>query len=117
MVIAGVILITGAVIDGIKGKNETNKTIEKTSVGYVGIMFKSENDSVVISTVLKNHSAYRAGLKVGDKIIEVNNTKIDKLNIKDVGKFISGTPNTFVQINVQRRDSIFSFLLIREEIK
>jgi S1-C subfamily serine protease len=44
--------------------------------GFVGVEF-DEKDGVVISKVLSGSPAAKAGVKVGDKLVEVKNTEIE----------------------------------------
>lgn len=66
-----------------------------------------------------NSPAYKAGLRPGDTIIEVNDKRADNLTSTEVANLLKGPRNTKVQIVVQREgvDKPITFNVIRDEVK
>lgn len=69
------------------------------SVAPQGSIIK--NQALTITNVVPNSPAEKAGLKTGDKIISLNNTKAD-LNIETVQSFIKSHDNEEVKVLVER---------------
>ena len=70
----------------------------------VGIIISSDknNDTCIISDVLKNSPAEKAGLKAGDKIISVDGNNISGLSVSDISALTKGKNNTKVVISIYR---------------
>ena len=62
--------------------------------------------------------AYRAGLRPGDMLIEVNDKRVDNLSTSEIAEMLKGPKGTKVQVKVTREGSAqpITFNLVRDEI-
>ncbi len=77
-----------------------NKRLKGGSVG-IGIEIAKKNNKIVIMTSLYGGPAYLAGIRSGDKIIQINNVAITNQNLAKINDELSGLPNTFVTIYIE----------------
>lgn len=62
--------------------------------------------------------AYRAGIRPGDMLVEVNDKRVDTLSTSEIAEMLKGPKGTKVQVKVSREGSSqpLTFNLIRDEI-
>ena len=62
--------------------------------------------------------AYRAGIRPGDLLLEVNDKRVDNLSTSDIAELLKGPKGTKVQVKVMREGSSqpLTFNLLRDEI-
>ena len=86
--------------------------------GGVGISIGVRNDKVTILEVLDGYSAQKQGIRVGDVVTGIGETKVTAEKIDDISSLVKGEPGTPVQIKILRpseKDTL-EFNLIREEV-
>lgn len=67
----------GVVSSGSRKLYGIEALIENANKGYIGIMFAvGEKDQVIVSDVVKDAAAFKAGLKPGDQLVEVAGEKV-----------------------------------------
>jgi carboxyl-terminal processing protease len=94
-------------------QNFTNTFSGQT--GVVGLYAENKAGQVVITIVFFNGPAYRAGIRVGDVILEINRVKLDKdVDSSETGLMIRGLPGTSVHLKIQRGEQILDFDIIRQ---
>lgn len=73
---------------------------------------------VIVISPIPGSPAYRAGIKPGDEIEEINHEKVISLNNDDIVDRISGAPGTTVNITLKRRGTgrRMEMTFTREEI-
>ena len=83
---------------------------------------KDADGNAVMRTIVKfpfsGSPAFKAGLRPGDAIMEVNDKKTDTLAMSDVAELLKGPPRTKVQV-VAKRDGVgqpITFNIVRDEI-
>jgi carboxyl-terminal processing protease len=98
---------------------EDYKFITTGQYGGVGALIHTKGDYVYVSEPYEGFAAERAGLKAGDKILEVNGEDAKGKNSDDLSKILKGTPGTEISIKVERKgtDQPLVFNLKRETIK
>ena len=71
----------------------------------IGIQFKINKDSVVVTKVLDGAPSKKAGVKAGDRILMANNDTISGIKLKeeDVMGILKGAPDTEVKLSIYRR--------------
>lgn len=86
--------------------------------GGVGISIGVLNDKVTILEVLDGYSAQKQGVRVGDVIVKINETKVNPNIIDDISFLVKGEPGTPVKLKVLRtsEQDTLTFDLVREEV-
>ena len=87
--------------------------------GGLGIEISIRDSYITIVSPIEGTPAMRAGIRPGDKIIEIDKKSTKNMGINDAVKLLRGTPGTSVNISIAREgeDEILSFDLVREVIK
>jgi carboxyl-terminal processing protease len=85
--------------------------------GGIGITIGLKDSMIVITDIVEGYSAQKEGLRVGDKIIEIDGTRMDGKRIGDVRAFVRGAPGTQLKMKILRGDREIDFVLTRQEIK
>ncbi|MEI7811744.1 MAG: S41 family peptidase [Ignavibacteria bacterium] len=85
--------------------------------GGIGVSIGLRNNNITIIDILDGYSAQRQGIRIGDILTMVNNTKVTKENFEEVSSLVKGTPGTEVELTIQRgTDEILKVKLQREEV-
>jgi carboxyl-terminal processing protease len=86
--------------------------------GGVGISIGVLNDKVTVLEVLDGYSAQKQGVRVGDVIVKINETKVNPNIIDDISFLVKGEPGTDVKLRVLRtsEQDTLTFSLVREEV-
>jgi len=88
----------------------------------IGVMIQAarpDGTGAKIIAVFRGGPAYRAGLKAGDEIVEVNGEDVTHLDLFEIVSRIRGPKGTVVEIGVRREGSraILRFKIPREKIE
>jgi carboxyl-terminal processing protease len=84
----------------------------------VGMMVGPRNDKTIVLAPFAGYPAYKAGLRAGDIILEIDDKKTDGLTVAQIADRLKGTKGTPVQIKVERDGSEpITFNIIRAEIE
>ena len=81
----------------------------------IGCTVWSDNKLVIVE-MYEGFSAEKAGLKVGDEIIKIDDVFIEDFNNKQVATLLKGSPNSTVDLVVKRQDKTLEFKVKREKI-
>tara|TARA_B110000285_G_scaffold33017_1_gene34550 strand:- start:1163 stop:2746 length:1584 start_codon:yes stop_codon:yes gene_type:complete len=94
-----------------------NESIEGKFSG-VGIRFFIIQDTICVTNVLPNSPAMAGGLKSGDKLINVNDSLIAGIGVKneDVMGLLKGAEGTTVNLDILRNGQIKSFVVERGSV-
>jgi carboxyl-terminal processing protease len=84
----------------------------------VGMQVGPRNGKTIVIAPFGGSPAYKAGLRPGDVILEVNDKRTDNLTTSEVADLLKGPRGTKVQIVVAREgvDKQITFNIIRDEI-
>ena len=84
----------------------------------IGAYVAPRNGGTMVTEPFPGSPAIRAGIRIGDMIVEVNGKKTDGMNTTDVANMLKGDRGTAVQVVVTRLgyDRPFKFDIIRDEI-
>jgi carboxyl-terminal processing protease len=95
---------------------EMNEDLEGKFEG-IGVEFNIFNDTVHVLAVLPNGPSFKAGLKVGDKILFVNDSVA--IGLKETDKFkswVKGPGGTEVNLKIEREKKILTKTVVRGTI-
>lgn len=103
-------------------KQSYKETMESTSGKFSGIGVSiiskaPEDDTLVIIDVIEEGPAQKAGMKGGDKIIEVNGEKLRGLSTDEVINKLKGKVGTQVQVKIIRDKKPLELKITRDIIK
>ncbi len=91
-----------------------NESIEG-KFGGIGVRFFIVHDTICITHVIPNSPSQRAGLKAGDRFLQINGANVTgkKINNDKVMKLLKGTPNTKVNVILLRNGKRLKKQLVR----
>lgn len=102
-------------------KEEWGKLNEVVSGEFYGIgvylELSKDEKNIVITSVMKDSPAEKAGLKSGDILAKVNEKDIDSEDFENITKYIKGEKGTKVKVTVYREKEKIEKEIERQEIK
>jgi carboxyl-terminal processing protease len=90
---------------------------EFSGIGVSIISKAPEDEVLVIVDVIQGGPADKAGIKGGDKIIEINEEKLKNLSTDEVVSKLKGKAGSSVNIKVIRNKKPFDFSVMRDIVK
>ncbi|MFA6455495.1 MAG: S41 family peptidase [Bacteroidota bacterium] len=102
------------------GKDEDDiDLLTNGQYGGVGISIGIRDGIVTVLSPTEGYSAYKQGVKAGDRIIEIDGVKITTANPDSVRSKVRGEPGTTVRMKIEREGekNLIEFTLVREEIQ
>ena len=85
--------------------------------GGIGATIRKIDDFVVIYEPYQNFPADKAGLKMGDILIKIDENELKNPNTEDVSNLLKGTPGTVVNVEIKRNNTFQSIEITREKIQ
>ena len=98
---------------------EYKSMMESTSGSFYGIgavCQKTDDGSILISEAYEDAPAYKAGIRNGDKVTEVNGEDITGMDLSVAVALIKGEKGTDVNLTVMRNGEKLSFTVTRDKI-
>ena len=98
---------------------EDYKFITTGQYGGIGALIQKQGDYIVIAEPYEDKPAHTAGLKAGDKILEIEGKSTEGKSTSDVSAILKGQPGSSVNVLISRDgiDDPFEMELARENIK
>jgi len=87
------------------------------SFGGIGIQLGFKDNVLTVISPMEDTPAFRAGIQSGDKIMEINTNKTEKMDMRNVIGNLRGDPGTKVSVRIMRGHEIKEYTFVREEIK
>ncbi len=86
--------------------------------GGVGVSIGVRNDKVTILDVIDGYSAQKQGIRIGDVVESVGDTRVTPEMMDDISSMVKGEPGTTVQMKIIRLGEADTLLfnLVREEV-
>lgn len=102
-----------------ESKIEDYKLMTTGQYGGVGALIQKRENDIIISDPYEGFPADKAGLKAGDKILEVNGNSTKGKSVDDISSILRGQPGTTITIRVERdgESKPFEKTLLRENVK
>lgn len=93
--------------------------ITKGKYGGIGATVGLRDESITVVDLIEGFSAQRQGIRIGDRIIQINDIKVSKENFDTLSELLKGEPGTSVRLIIDREgfSEQITFDLIREEIE
>ncbi len=85
--------------------------------GGIGSVVSQRDDYVIISEPYEGLPAAKAGLKAGDKILEINGESAKGKTVSDVSSILRGQAGTSLTMKIERQGKNHDIKITREEIK
>ncbi|HSW67444.1 MAG TPA: S41 family peptidase [Bacteroidales bacterium] len=87
--------------------------------GGIGAVIRQRDNFVIISEPYEGSPAHNAGLKAGDKILEVNGNSALNRTTNEVSMVLRGQPGTTLKLKVERENTEkpLEFTIRRENVK
>lgn len=83
--------------------------------GGIGSLIRKRGDYIAIAQPYKNSPADRAGLKIGDRIVEIEGQDAKGFDASKVSSMLKGDPGTFVTLKVRRLSGEVDEVTIKRE--
>ncbi|HRR06089.1 MAG TPA: S41 family peptidase [Victivallales bacterium] len=92
---------------------------EGKEFGGVGMIVSYKDGTLVVIAPLDDSPAFKAGIKPGDIILEIDGKQTSNMNLDECVKMLKGEPGTKVELEILREDmeQSFSLTLVRENIE
>ncbi len=102
-----------------ESKIEDYKFMTTGQYGGIGAMIRKSGDYVIITEPYEGFPAYKAGLRAGDKIVEIDGKPVKGKSSQDISELLKGDPKTEIKLSIKRykQDKIIEVPVIREKIK
>lgn len=91
-------------------------TMTTGEYGGIGALIGYLDNKVMITMPNEGFPADKAGVRIGDEIIEVDGVKCDGKNTQEVSALLKGNSGTEVKIKVKRGEEILDFNITRAKI-
>jgi len=87
--------------------------------GGIGSLIRKIGEYVIIAEPYQGFPADKAGLKIGDKIIKIDDIDMKNKNVEDVSKLLKGEPGKKVNVLIERlnQEKLLNIEITREKIK
>lgn len=98
---------------------EDYKLMTTGQYGGIGALIQKQGDYVVISEPYEGFGAFKAGLRAGDKILEVDGKSVKSKSTTDIREVLMGQPGSSIMLKIERPGTPEPFLtkVVREEVK
>lgn len=87
------------------------------SFGGIGIQLGFKENALTVIAPMEDTPAFRAGILSGDRIIEINTNRTEKMDMRAVIGTLRGEPGSKVSLKILRGREFKDYTLVREEIK
>lgn len=87
------------------------------SFGGIGVVAQKTEDGIKIMNVFEGGQAEKAGIKIGDILISVDDMQADENNFNAVMDAVKGEIGTTVRIGIKRGEQTLTFNIVRAKVE
>ena len=101
-------------------KEELEQSVKELNDSYVGLGFeasKRKGEELEILNILNDSPSFNSGLKIGDKILKIDNKETKNMDRNESLSLIRGEEDSIVNLTVQRDNDVFNISVIRKPIE
>ena len=95
---------------------EDARMTQDSDFGSIGALVVFKQQVLVVKELLKEGSAVKAGLVVGDKIIKIGDILLKDFNDQSAANLLNGAPNSTVNVVVERQNKQLQFALTLQKM-
>ncbi len=97
---------------------EDFRTISSGEYGGIGAIIGTRKERILVLMPYKGFPAYKAGLKIGDEIVEISGKSTKGKNSNEISKLLKGQAGTELQLKVKRyaQETLINLSLTREKV-
>ena len=85
--------------------------------GGIGSLIRKQDDHIIIAEPYEGFPAQKAGLRAGDKILEVDGESAEGKSTSELSKLLKGQASSKVNLKIERFGKVLDKELTREDIK
>jgi carboxyl-terminal processing protease len=85
--------------------------------GGIGAIAHYKNKTLTIREIYKNSPAEMAGLRVGDKILKIDDIVVEDFDDDGILALLNGLPKTMVKLQLERQNSSRVVEIVREKVE
>ncbi len=102
-----------------ESKMEDYKFMTTGKYGGIGALIRKSGEFVIIAEPYEGFPAFKAGLKAGDKIVEIDGKSVKGKNTEQISELLKGDPKTEIKLKIERlgTEKAFDKVVFRESIK
>ncbi len=100
--------------------DEYNKLMETTNGKFYGIgavCQQSDEGGVLLVDVYESGAGYKAGLRSGDRIIQVGDTDVTDMDLSSAVALVKGEKGTSVVLKIIRNGETEEYTVVRDEVE
>ncbi len=98
---------------------EDYKLMTTGQYGGIGALIQKQDEYVIISEPYEGFGAFKADLRAGDKILEVDGKSVKGKSTSDIREVLMGQPGSSIVLKIERPGTkdILEKTVVREEVK
>jgi carboxyl-terminal processing protease len=101
-----------------ESEQDDYKFLTTGEYGGIGALIRKTNDYYTISEIWENSPAFKAGIKVGDVLLEINGLPVSRKTNSEINELLKGEPKTNIDLTLEHPGQFKTFkaMLTRERI-
>jgi carboxyl-terminal processing protease len=92
------------------------RTMTTGEYGGIGSLIGEINGKIMITMPNEGFPAHKAGIKIGDEIVNIDGVEVEGKTTNDVSKLLKGTAGTDINLTIKRQGELIEFNLTRAKI-